>query len=188
MGFAMYRVSCAWHRWLYDRLASYRRRTSYGRAAGRMVEAGYFHVQKARPLGILFSVVGVVGLSATWVFATQWLARGVLTVLFAGCVVFGLPVAIGGGSYRSRFVNGHVAWEYPSRFYGRNDSCRISDVVEFQQVTKGWGEDSTVSYWFLLKDGTKKWIGQYCFGDRDAFVRTLQSENPSIQFVEKFKD
>jgi hypothetical protein len=145
--------------------------------------APYFHVQKARPIAIFFFVVGIAGLCATWTFAREWLARSVLTAIFGGFVVFGVPAVLGGGCWRSRLENGHVYWEYPSRFYGKNDCCRIQDVAEFQFKSCG---DSTMHY-LVLRDGVRLYIAQDCFGYADAFLRALQEENPAIVYTEKIQ-
>ena len=153
------------------------------------VEAPYFHVEKGRPFGIVFSVVGIAGLCATWIFAAAWDARIVLTIIFGLFAAGGLPALIGGGCWRSRFYNGRVYWECPSRFYGKNDSCCIQDVVEFQEIifSAGAGDISPASYdyRFVMKDGAMKDIEQQCFGDVAHFLYALQERNPSILYTEK---
>ena len=151
------------------------------------VEAPYFYVEKGRPFGIVFSVVGIAGLCATWIFATAWDARIVLTILFGLFAAGGLPALIGGGCWRSRFDNGYVYWECPSRFYGKNDSCCIQDVVEFQEIIAGAGDASPEScyYRFFMKDGVMKDIEQQCFGDVAALVQALQEQNPRILYTKK---
>lgn len=155
-----------------------------------MVEAAYFHVEKGRLFGIVFFVVGITGLCATWIFAAAWDARIVLTIIFGLFAAGGLPALIGGGYWRSRFDNGHVYWECPSRFYGKNDSCCIQDVVEFQQIIMapaGAGDafGASYDYRFVMKDGTMKDIEQQCFGDVAAFFHALQEQNPRILLTEK---
>ncbi len=146
----------------------------------------YFHVQKARPWGVIASAVGMTGLWATWLSAPPWAPLIALTVIFGLFVVVGLPAAVTGGCYRSWFADGRVHWEYPSRFYGRNDSCCVNDVAEFQQVGGVGGRDASdlIAYRFVFRDGTKKSIKQDCFGDREAFVRALAKENRRIVFAQ----
>jgi hypothetical protein len=175
----------SWRRSLMNRLMSYSRPGGRGGVKGGTAEGPYFHVQAARPLGVAFLVFGVVGLCATWIFATEWLPRIVLTALCVGSLIVGLPAAVGGGCYRSRFDNGRVYWEYPSWFYGKDDSCPVEDVVEFQQISRSGDSDSSPTYRLLLKGGATKPIMQYCFGDCALFFRALQEENPTIVFTKK---
>jgi hypothetical protein len=182
--FTSFRLWLGWRKALINRLMSVTHSANRDYVVNRTVAGPYFHVQNSRPLGILFSLVGIVGLCATWIFAADWFPRIILTVFFVAFTVISLPSAIGGGCYRSRFDNGHVYWEYPSRFYGKNDSCRVTDIVELQQISS-CSDSSIVTYCFLLKDGTKKRIRDNCFGDCISFIRALQEENPSIVFSEK---
>jgi hypothetical protein len=172
-----------WRRSLVSRVD--RHMASRARRAPRppkgRAEGLYFHVQPARPLGAVFSAIGIVGLCATWVCASERFTTIVLTVLFGSSAVMGIPALIGGSSYKSWFADGCVYWQYPSWFYGKDNSCRIRDVLEFRHVITDHGD----SYHFLLTDQTERPIELYCFWDRAAFVRALQEENPSVVFVEK---
>ena len=73
-----------------------------------------------------------------------------------------------GGEYRCWFDGELVHWTYPSRFYGRNDSCAIADIAEF--LVNGINSDSMICRYLVLKDGAKKPINDYCYGDQAAFV------------------
>ncbi len=185
--FVVYRIFGHTRRRFVNGFMSSIDRVSHRRAAdywkNMALEGPYFHVEKARPTGILFSIVGIAGLCGTWIFATSWEPKLALTIIFGGFVVVGIPAVIGGGCWRSRIDNGHVYWEYPSRFYGKNDSCCIKDVVEFQHSSR---EDSS-RYDLILKDGTKKWIDQHCFGYAALFLDALQEENPRIAFTQKYQ-
>ena len=184
--FVVYRICGHKRRRFMNRILSSANRVSRRRAEdywkNLALEGPYFHVQKARPTGILFSIVGIAGLCGTWIFATSWESRIALTIILGTFVVVGVAAVIGGGCWRSRFDGGHVYWEYPSRFYGKNDSCCIKDVVEFQHTSR---EDSS-RYDLVLKDGTKKRIEQHCFGYAALFLGALQEENPRIAFTEKY--
>jgi hypothetical protein len=154
-----------------------------GSAEYQFAGRSYFYIESARPKGILFSVVGVVGLCATWIFG-DWPATIVLTILFGAFLVFGLPAVVTGGRYGSWFADGVIHWQYPNRFYGKSDSCRISDLAEFQVLVPppfSGPDGPDVSYRFLLKDGTTKSIDVSCFGRFDeALTRALQQENSTI--------
>jgi hypothetical protein len=191
--FLAYRV---WYHWrrkmrvpLVRAIDSFVRSRSKDRAAMKP----YFYVERARPLGILFSVVGILGLCATWIVAPRWFPgvvpegfpRIVMTIICVSFVVVSVPALITGGSYRSRFDNGYLYWEYPNRFYGKSDSCCVEDVVEFQRIVSA-GDSSASSYCLALKDGTRKCIQDQCFGDHREFARVLQEENPKIVFREKY--
>jgi hypothetical protein len=151
-----------------------------GPKAGRT----YFHVHKARPWGLICAAVGMTGLSATWLTAPSWIPLTVLTIIFGGFVILGLPAAVSGGCYRTWFAGGWVHWEYPSRFYGKNDACLLNDIVVFQQVGGDEARSPSVStpYRFILKDGTTKRISQSCFGDREAFLAALTKANKKILY------
>jgi hypothetical protein len=149
--------------------------TVNGGSAGRT----YFHVYKARPWGLLASAVGMTGLWATWLSAPPWTPLIALSLIFGSFVIVGLPAAVSGGCYRSWFA----------RLYGRNDSCRLNDLAEFQQLGGLGAADSSevISYRLVLRDGTVKPIQQHCFGDRDAFIRALTKENRRIVFTQLAK-
>ncbi len=141
-----------------------------------------FHSQRARPIGIIFVIVGLIGVLATLVFATDSIARFALTFLFGGFLSVGAPGAIVGGYFRIWFTGGRVYWKYPSRLYGKEDSCAVSDIVRFERIIKSAGVDSSWEvYRLVLKDGTKKRINDNCFGDSEAFSPALQRQNPSIK-------
>ena len=126
--------------------------------------------------------VGNLALGAPW---TPLVA---LSIIFGSFVLVGLPAAVSGGCYRSWFSDGRVYWECPSRFYGRNDSCRVADLAEFQELGALGPSDSShvISYRLVLRDGTVKPIERNCFGDRDAFIR-LTKENRRIMFTQLAK-
>lgn len=144
-----------------------------------------FHAQDARPIAILFLLVGTVGLSAAWLFPVGWIFRVGMSVIFGSFMVFGGPAAFGGGRYRSWFADGRVYWTYPSRFYGRNDSCRVGDVVEFQHVTGATGGNGggIIYYQLVLRDGTIKYVPPVCVGEDEGFYRALLKENQSVGYV-----
>ena len=141
----------------------------------------YFHVQRARPVGIVFSVIGIAGLCATWLISSDfwvpdWFSKILMTVIFGACLVLGASTTVAGGYYRTWFAEGRVHWEYPGWFYGKSDSCPLENVVEFQQIVVI--EGSTI-YRFILKDGRQKSIPQDCFGDFIAFDQALWQEKAS---------
>jgi hypothetical protein len=147
-----------------------------------------FYAQRARPLALLFLIAGILGLAATWLWVTNWFAIAIASVAFGVFVVFGVPAVLAGGQYRSWFEDGRFCWTYPSRFYGRNDSCAVGDVVEFQHVYPGGGVDGGSGSDYIqlaLRDGTKKYVSPDCVGfqNYDRLYQELQKDNPSILYV-----
>jgi hypothetical protein len=155
---------------------------------GRAMESPlYFHTQNARPGGILFLVVGIVGLCGTWLFADAWPPRIIATAIFGTFAVGGGHAAFVGGYYRSWFADGHFYWTYPSRLDGRNDACVVGNVVEFQLIMTVGGVDSSCGsdrYRLILQDGTMKDIAPQCVGNAAAFYQALRKENPSIRYIQ----
>ncbi len=141
----------------------------------------FSHIQKSRPLGIAFFVMGAVGLCCSWIYLTSLFPLFVSTVVFGGFVFVGAPAALLGGAYRCRIADGRVDWEYPSRYYGASGSCSLADIVEFKYITDKQGDMG--KYVFALRDGSRKTIDQYCFGDHKAFLRALTDGNPAIRFT-----
>ena len=128
----------------------------------------HFYVQKARPEGMVFVFVGIVGLCATWIFATELFPLVVLTAIFGGFVCVGAPAAFKGGSYRCWFADGRVHWACPGRMYGSSDSCGCAEIVEFKMIAHKFND--IIQFKIVLKDGSTKTIQRDCFGDREKFI------------------
>jgi hypothetical protein len=149
-----------------------------------MTEPVYFHVQNQRPVGVLLVVVGTIGLGVAWIFALPWVVRVAITLPCGASAIGGALWAFQGGYYKSWFADGRFYWSYPNCFDGRDDSCSIADIAEFQCITSR-GEASSTTYRLLLRDGTTKRIDNDCIGGKkELFFRTLWKENRSIRFVE----
>jgi len=153
---------------------------------GPIATARFSHSQRARPIGILFLIAGVIGLVAAWCLAYSWATQIVLTVFFGLFAVGGGSLAIYGGEYRTWIVDGQVHWNYPTRIQGSSGSCSVADVVELQHVIiNNGGTGGREFYRLVLCDGTTKALSFECIGDvRNAEVlyRAMRKTNPSILF------
>jgi hypothetical protein len=73
--FAVWPILRQGHRLLVSSILPITHRRAEENWKSRKVEGPCFHVQRARPIGIFFSVLGIAGLCATWTFATSWDVR-----------------------------------------------------------------------------------------------------------------
>jgi hypothetical protein len=158
-----------------------------GSAEYQFAGRSYFYIEREWPrYFLLLSLIGLIGLCATWIFA--WIfGNGFpevgLTAAFGALLLHcGLRVMTG-PYYGSWFADGTLHWQQPNRFYGRSDSCRVSDVAEFQILVPPSGDSGgpDLTYRVLLKNGATKSLNPSCFGYyTQGLIRALQNENPTI--------